>query len=242
MNPSIWRIEIESFKSGIQRDSLPPFNKHMAGLTPQERQQKFADLNWATFADNPVGVAKVFFDSFIVAVNPSEYISRLRLGWFVGLDQIFDAGFVETVINPRVWQQILPDMPSKSTLSLVYFNHSGILIWLYFVLALVAPLGIWFVQRRYRNLFALWSVVTSVYVWSTLIFSPDLVPRYYCVLPPLLLALFMLLLDGFLYGPARTKWQPRGRSPMPALIAALFAWNFGSRIVPVPVEIGAAGA
>src|SRR5271169_7198391 len=81
----------------------------------------------------------------------------------------------------------------------------GILIWLYFVLALVAPLGIWFVQRRYRNLFALWSVVTSVYVWSTLIFSPDLVPRYYCVLPPLLLALFMLLLDGFLYGPARTR-------------------------------------
>jgi hypothetical protein len=190
---------------------IATINKHMAGLTPQERQQKFADLNWATIADNPVGVAKVFYDSLTIAVNPSEYLSGLRLGWFVGPDQIFDAGFVETFINPRVWQQIQSDMPRKSTLSLVYFNHSGVLIWLYFVLALVAPLGIWFVQRRHRNLFALWSVVTSVYAFSTIIFSAGLVPRYYCVLPLLLLALFMLLLDGFLHGPARLFWHFKHR-------------------------------
>jgi hypothetical protein len=176
----------------------------MPGLTPQERQKKFADLNWATLADNPAGVARVFFDNFIIAVNPAEYISGLRQGWFVGAP-IFDAGFVETFINPRVWQQIQPDMPRKSTLSLVYFNHSGILIWLYFVSALVAPLGVRFVQRKYLNLFALWSVVASVYACSTILFSHLLVPRYYCVLPPLVIALFMLLLDALLIWTGSSK-------------------------------------
>jgi hypothetical protein len=157
---------------------------------PQE-DDRFRHLIRRVVWENPTGVARVFWQQMISNLNPWTYLGTPSVA--LGLnDATFRQGFVEKFVHPRAWQKIDKALPAQRTAARSLLIHTAPLMWLQYLLAIVAPAGLLLPVLRRNILFALLALAASGYALSTVFFSTETIARYFIVLGPLDLALLLL--------------------------------------------------
>jgi hypothetical protein len=173
---------------------VPVLKKQMAGLSPDQAEEQMGQLVKRIIVENPTGVARILLRQFIMNLDLRSYLFHFpSLLW---LDQrTFDAGFVERFVHPYAWQKIDQSLPAQTTMSELILRRAGLLVWLQYLIAVFAPLGMIFGSLRRSPLYLVVSLAASGYALSTVLFSTATIARYFVPLAPLSLAVIILLLS-----------------------------------------------
>ena len=165
--------------------------RRMGNLPIPKEDDRFRRLIRRVVWENPAGVAQVFWRQLNANLNPRTYMgdpsSALELN-----DATFTQDFLDKFVHPRAWQKIDKSLPAQKTVARNLLIHTAPLIWLQYLLAVAAPLGLLISALRRSVLFALLALAASGYALSTIFFSTATIPRYFVVLGPLDLALAFL--------------------------------------------------
>jgi hypothetical protein len=165
--------------------------RQMGDLPIPQEEDRFRRLVRRVVWENPVGLAQIFWQQLMASFNPRTYLSDPLIALELN-DATFTQGFLDEFVHPLVWQKIDKDLPAQKTVARSLLIHTAPLIWLQYLVAIMAPLGLLISVLRRSVLFSLLAFAACGYALSTVLFSADTIARYFVVLGPLALALALL--------------------------------------------------